>query len=89
LIPAAAPAIVVGCRLSMGLSLVMAIIAEMLGNPHGLGYAIINELQAMQPGGMFAYVLFIGILGIALNAGLVRLSRRLLRGHGPGIAGHG
>jgi sulfonate transport system permease protein len=81
LLPAAAPAIVVGCRLGMGLALVMAIIAEMLGNPRGLGYAIVSELEAMQPERMFAYVLFIGVLGIALNAALMWVSARLLRGH--------
>jgi ABC-type nitrate/sulfonate/bicarbonate transport system permease component len=79
--PAAAPAIVVGCRLSLGLTLVMAIIAEMLANPHGLGYAVVSELQAMQPQRMFAYVFFIGLLAIALNGALIALSRRFLRGH--------
>jgi ABC-type nitrate/sulfonate/bicarbonate transport system permease component len=81
IMPAAAPAIVVGCRLSLGLTLVMAIIAEMLANPHGLGYAVVSELQAMQPQRMFAYVFFIGLLAIALNGALIGLSRRFLRGH--------
>jgi len=81
LIPAAAPAIVVGCRLGLGTALVMAIIAEMLGNPHGLGYAVVSELQAMQPERMFVYVLLIGFLGLALNAVLVVASRWMLRGH--------
>src|SRR6185312_14195119 len=53
--PAAAPAIIIGCRLGMGLSLVIAVIAEMLANPHGLGYAVISSLNAMQPERMFAY----------------------------------
>jgi sulfonate transport system permease protein len=65
----------------MGLTLVMAIIAEMIANPHGLGYAVINELQAMQPQRMFAYVLFIGLLSIVLNAVLLWVSRLILRGH--------
>lgn len=82
LIPAAAPSIVVGCRLSLGTALVMAIIAEMLGNPHGLGYAVVSELQAMQPERMFVYVLSIGFLGLALNAALIAASRLMLRGHG-------
>ena len=77
----AAPAIVTGCRLSMGLTLVMAIVAEMIANPHGLGYAVISELQAMQPQRMFAYVIFIGVLSIALNAGLLWFSRHILRSH--------
>lgn len=81
LIPAAAPSIIVGCRLGLGTALVMAIIAEMLGNPHGLGYAVVSELQAMQPERMFVYVLLIGFLGLALNAVLVGVSQRLLRGH--------
>jgi len=81
LIPAAAPAIVVGFRLGLGTAVVMAIIAEMLGNPHGLGYAVVSALQAMRPERMFAYVLFVGVLAIALNACLVVASRRLLPGH--------
>lgn len=81
IVPAAAPAIVTGCRLSMGLTLVMAIVAEMIANPHGLGYAVISELQAMQPQRMFAYVIFIGVLSIALNAGLLWVSRHILRSH--------
>jgi ABC-type nitrate/sulfonate/bicarbonate transport system permease component len=81
ILPAAAPAIVVGCRLSLGLNLVMAIIAEMLANPHGLGYAVVSELQAMQPQRMFAYVFFIGLLAIALNGALIGASRWFLRDH--------
>jgi len=75
LIPAAAPAILVGARLSLGVALVMAIIAEMIGNPQGLGHAIIRDMQAFQPEKMFANVFIVGILGIALNASLLALSR--------------
>jgi sulfonate transport system permease protein len=75
LIPAAAPAILVGARLSLGVALVMAIIAEMIGNPQGLGHAIIRDMQAFQPEKMFANVFVVGILGIALNAALLALSR--------------
>jgi len=82
LIPAAAPSIIVGCRLGLGTALVMAIIAEMLGNPHGLGYAVVSELQAMQPERMFVYVLAIGFLALALNAALVAASRLMLRNRG-------
>jgi len=76
-VPAAAPAILVGLRLCMSTALVMAIIAEMIGNPHGLGYAVIGALQAMRPERMFAYVIFIGVLAIALNAALLFAARRM------------
>ena len=71
LLPAAAPAILVGARLCLGTTLVMAIIAEMIGNPHGLGYAVVSALMSIQPEQMFAYVLFIGVLAIALNGCLL------------------
>jgi ABC-type nitrate/sulfonate/bicarbonate transport system permease component len=71
LMPAALPAILVGARISMTLALVLAVIAEMVGNPNGLGYAIVREQQALQPEKMFANVLLIGVIGIILNAALV------------------
>jgi ABC-type nitrate/sulfonate/bicarbonate transport system permease component len=71
LLPAAIPAILVGARISMSLALVLAVIAEMVGNPDGLGYAIVREQQALQPARMFANVAVIGVLGIVLNAALV------------------
>ena len=73
-IPAAAPAILVGARLILGVSLVMAIIAEMIGNPQGLGHAIIRDMQAFQPEKMFANVFIVGIWGRRLNASLLGCS---------------
>jgi sulfonate transport system permease protein len=82
-VPAAAAAVLVGCRLSLSLALVMAVIAEMVGNPEGLGYAVIREQQAMQPSFMFAYIFLIGVLGIVFNALVVGAGRALLPGAFP------
>ncbi len=79
-IPAAAPAVLVGCRLSMTTALVLAIVSEMIGNPQGIGYAVVRESQALHPDLMFAYVLITGALGVLLNAALVYLSKLLLPG---------
>lgn len=67
ILPAALPLIVVGLRLSLTLALVLAVVAEMVGNPSGLGYQLVFQQQALQPDKMFAYVLTIGVLGIGLN----------------------
>jgi ABC-type nitrate/sulfonate/bicarbonate transport system permease component len=75
LLPAAAPPIIVGCRLGMGIALVLAIIAEMVGNPEGLGYAIVREQQALQPANMFAYLVTVGFLGMTLNSAVIALGR--------------
>ncbi len=80
LIPAAAPAVLVGCRLSMTTALVLAVVAEMIGNPEGIGYAVVREAQALHPDLMFAYVLIAGTLGVLLNAGLVSLGKLMLPG---------
>jgi ABC-type nitrate/sulfonate/bicarbonate transport system permease component len=80
LIPAAAPAVLVGLRLAMTTALVLAVVAEMIGNPEGIGYAVVREAQALHPDLMFAYVLIAGLLGILLNAALVRLARLILPG---------
>lgn len=79
-IPAAAPSVLVGCRLSMSISLVLAIVVEMIGNPQGLGYAVVREAQALNSGGMFAYIFVVGLIGIVLNAALIAVSRILLPG---------
>lgn len=71
LLPAALPSILVGARISMTLALVLAVVAEMVGNPNGLGYAVVRDQQALRPDLMFANVVVIGILGIVLNAVLV------------------
>ncbi len=77
-LPAAMPSIVVGLRLALSLSLVLAVVAEMIGNPEGLGNALVSAQQALQPEEMFAYVFAIGLLGVGLNAALGYLSARLV-----------
>jgi ABC-type nitrate/sulfonate/bicarbonate transport system permease component len=76
-LPSAAPFIVVGLQLSLGLALALAIVAEMLGNPVGIGYALAAQLSELQPANVFAYVVLTGLLGVLLNAaflGLVNLA---------------
>ena len=82
-LPAAMPSIVVGLRLALSLSLVLAVVAEMIGNPNGLGDALVSAQQALQPEEMFAYVFAIGLLGVGLNAALGSVSARLV----PSVAG--
>ena len=75
LLPAAAPVIFVGARISLTMALVLAIIAEMVGNPHGLGYAIVSAQQAMRPDEMFAYILIVGVIGVVINKIATLMSR--------------
>jgi len=76
-LPAALPVILVGLRLSLTLSIALAVVAEMIGNPEGLGFGIVSSQQAMQPANAFAYLLVIGLLGWGLNAIFGLAARRL------------
>lgn len=75
-LPSAMPSALVGLRLGLAHSLVLAVVAEMVGNPRGLGNSLIRAQQALQPATMFAYVLTIGLTGLALNAAFQLLSSR-------------
>lgn len=76
ILPAAMGSIVVALRLALSLSLVLCIVAEMIGNPTGLGNALVRAQQALQPEAMFAYFVTIGVLGVALNAAFRRAAAR-------------
>lgn len=77
-VPAALPSIVVGLRLALSLSLVLAVVSEMIGNPSGLGNAVVRASQALQPEQMFAYVVTIGLLGVGLSAAFQRVVARVV-----------
>lgn len=78
ILPAALPPAIVGLRLALSFALVLAIVAEVAGNPSGLGNAIVSARQALRSDEMFVYVLAIGVLGVALNAAVGLLVARAL-----------
>ena len=80
ILPASTSYIVVGLRLGLSISLVLTLVAEMVGNPAGMGYALIQKGQTLNPDQMFAYVIVIGICGIVLNALLLLSARFTFKG---------
>ncbi len=84
--PAALPRIFVAFRLAAGIALVVAVTVEIAVNPMGLGYGIMTAGQALRPDVMLAYLVWIGVVGFALNAALVFAQNRLF-GHAARIAG--
>jgi ABC-type nitrate/sulfonate/bicarbonate transport system permease component len=79
-LPAATAPIVVGLRLGLSTSLVLTLVAEMVGNPAGLGFLLVTKGQALQPGQMFAAVFVIGVTGIVLNGLVMGAARLAFRG---------
>lgn len=83
ILPASASQIIVGMRISLALAIALSIIAEMLGNPEGLGFGIVFVQRAFRPGDVFAYLLVAGVIGWLLNALFTIIVRRFF----PGFAG--
>jgi ABC-type nitrate/sulfonate/bicarbonate transport system permease component len=69
--PAALPRIFLAFRLAAGISLVVAVTVEIAVNPQGLGYEAMVAGQALRPALMLANILWIGIVGYALNVALI------------------
>lgn len=81
--PSALPSIIVGLRLALSLSLILAVAAEMLGNPRGMGHGLVFEQEALHADGMFVYFLLIGFLGILFNSVFVAATRKIAGRGGP------
>lgn len=80
--PAAFSQILVGARLSFSLCLIVSVVAEMVGNPAGLGWGLVSAQEAMRASETFAYLFAIGVLGVCANFALGFAVGRLL----PGLA---
>jgi len=74
-LPAAAPAIVAGLRISFGSALVAVVPAEMLLGELGVGYLTWIEWNNLHIAGILFAILVIGAVGVALDAGFTRLAR--------------
>ncbi len=79
-LPAATASVVVGLRLGLATAFVLTLVAEMIGNPAGIGFALITKGQALRSEQVFAYMVVIGLLGVVLNWLLVRGAKVLFKG---------
>jgi NitT/TauT family transport system permease protein len=77
-LPSALPLILAGMRVSLGLGLVLVILAEMMAATGGIGFLVIDMQRSFRSADMYAWIVILGVLGYALNALFVRLERRLI-----------
>lgn len=79
IIPAILPHLFVALRLAAAVALVVAVTVEISANPVGMGARMMAASQALRPDLMFAYLIWIGIVGWVLNATMELAQHRLLR----------
>ena len=80
-LPAASPQILTGLQVALPISLIVAIIAEMVMGGYGLGGAMMGASRFANSPGVFAGIVEIAVVGYALIKIMALARRRLLVWH--------
>jgi nitrate/nitrite transport system permease protein len=75
ILPAAAPTIVTGMRISIGIAWLVIVAAEMLVGGTGIGYFVWNEWNNLSITNVMISILMIGLVGMTLDQALARFGR--------------
>jgi len=75
ILPAAAPTILTGMRISIGIAWLVIVAAEMLVGGTGIGYFVWNEWNNLSITGVIAAIFFIGLVGMLLDLCLAWIAR--------------
>ena len=82
-LPNAMPDILAGMRLALTISLIVAVVGEMIASQSGLGQAILHAARAFRASDLFAGIVLLGLIGFASNALLALAEKKLLRWQRP------
>jgi nitrate/nitrite transport system permease protein len=75
ILPAAAPSILTGMRISIGIAWLVIVAAEMLVGGTGIGYFVWNEWNNLSIVNVIISILVIGLVGMLLDQALARVAR--------------
>jgi nitrate/nitrite transport system permease protein len=75
ILPAAAPTILTGMRISIGIAWLVIVAAEMLVGGTGIGYYVWNEWNNLSITGVISAIFFIGLIGMILDFVLAMIAR--------------
>jgi NitT/TauT family transport system permease protein len=81
ILPAAMPYILAGVRIGIGTAFIVVIVSEMIAVNDGLGYRILEAREYFWSDKIIAGMISIGLLGLAIDLGMSRLTKYLLRWH--------
>jgi ABC-type nitrate/sulfonate/bicarbonate transport system permease component len=81
LLPAAAPKIFAGLRISLSIAVILMVISEMIATVDGVGFALVQAQRSFRTLDVWAAIVVLGIIGFSLNAALGVVEGRTLRWH--------
>lgn len=67
LLPAASPQIIAGLRTALAIGVTVIVFAEMIGSTNGIGFQILQAQRSFAIPSMWAGIVFLGLIGFALN----------------------
>jgi len=77
--PASLPNILTGIQISLGLALIVVVVAEMISGNNGIGYLILNMQRIFRVPEMFAGIFTLGLLGYFINLVFLQIEHYVLR----------
>jgi ABC-type nitrate/sulfonate/bicarbonate transport system permease component len=77
-LPAAAPSIATGLRISLSIALILVTTSEMIAGSRGLGFFILDEERSFNSGNMYAAIVVVAALGYGFNRLFLLLEAKAL-----------
>ena len=80
-VPAAAPRIFTGLRISLSIALILMVVSELVGSTNGIGYRLSIAQATFDLPAMWAWICLLSALGYGLNRLLLLAQHRVLAWH--------
>jgi ABC-type nitrate/sulfonate/bicarbonate transport system permease component len=78
-LPSALPYVFAGCRISLGIALIVTVVTEMIAGSEGIGYYIVSMQYSMRADDMYAAIILLSVVGYLLNRAFVAAEARSIR----------
>lgn len=78
LLPAAAPKIFAGLRVSLSIAVILMVISEMVATVNGVGFELVQAQRSFRSLDVWATIVLLGVIGYGLNAILAVVEGRVL-----------
>jgi ABC-type nitrate/sulfonate/bicarbonate transport system permease component len=79
ILPAAAPRIFAGLRVSLSIAVILMVISELVATVNGVGFELVQAQRSFRTLDVWAIIVLLGIIGYALNGLLGLVEKRVLR----------
>lgn len=80
-LPASLPSIFVGLRISLGIALIVVVVAEMIVSNDGIGFYILNAQRTFRIPNMYVGIISLGVIGYGMNRVFSLVERKVIPWH--------